>query len=176
MIGSSSVEESLSSDDTQLLLAALVGLRCFLNGLGVGSSSPLSLPSTITVVSARARPRESMVNFTEVLVFGAGLSGMAHRLESLWWFFSGEVLPFGRELFDSELVSFCGTGRIAGTRGGRVADRMIGFFALFSLKLLDNPGRGADLPDGFKARFPADVSLVLADRLRFAWGSSSVGD
>jgi hypothetical protein len=93
MIRPSSSEDSSSPDEFQSLLAGLVSFL-LLTALGVGSSSSLSAS---VVVSARARPCESIVNFTDVFIFGVMVSGMELRLDKRWWFLRGDVLPLARE-------------------------------------------------------------------------------
>lgn len=81
IIGSSSVEESSSSEDAQLFPFPLLRFSFRLRtAVGVVSSSS----TTIVVVSARARPLESIVNLTEVCVLG-GVSGMELKLGSRCW-------------------------------------------------------------------------------------------
>src|SRR5437762_9214315 len=77
--------------------------------------------STTSVFSARALPRASIVNLTDVRVRGKDVSGIDVRLDSLWWCaFEGDVLPEGREL-TGRLVPTpdplaCCVGRTAGAR------------------------------------------------------------
>ncbi len=91
IMGSSSVEESSSSDESQRALCngLTVDLRRALAG-APGSSSCSS------DVSTRALPFASMVNLTEDRGWEPPPSGMDVRLESRLWFLEGEILPVGR--------------------------------------------------------------------------------
>ncbi|CCF45614.1 hypothetical protein CH063_00567 [Colletotrichum higginsianum] len=93
MIGSSSVEDSSSSDSQLLSLRgisrATAGFRCGLSDLE---------SSVTTVVSALALPFESMVNLTAVRMRGVAASGIDVRLErrDCCCCFRGDILPEGR--------------------------------------------------------------------------------
>jgi hypothetical protein len=76
MIGSSSVDEESSSDESHCCCRGATEYElCRLTALGNGSST------TTTVVSTRARPLESIVNFACVLICGPDASGIEERLD-----------------------------------------------------------------------------------------------
>lgn len=108
-------------------LKELVRLGIIMGSSSVDESSPDEKPSSRSpcriVVSARARPRESIVNLTDVRVRGCGaVSGIDARPDSRCWLLRGDALPEGRAmgLPDSTLdvLLACETGRIAGANFG----------------------------------------------------------
>src|SRR4051812_23734459 len=79
MIGSSSVDDDSSSDEYHCCRRGAEYELCRLATPGDGSSG------TDTVVSTRARPFASIVNFACVLGRGGAVSGIEDRLDRRWW-------------------------------------------------------------------------------------------
>ncbi len=79
MMGSSSVEESSSSDEFHCRFRTMGWMLCLFRRLEAVVSS-----STTSVVSTLALPSASMVNLAWVLVRGPSLSGIEDRLDSRW--------------------------------------------------------------------------------------------
>ena len=122
------------------------------------------------VVSALARPLESMVNLTDVRTRGADASGIEVRLGGrLCWFLNGDDLPPAPETCDVELGGLDrGTGLIAGASAGSAEVLPMAFRPRVSLTLRDRPWRPepftGELAEARLIFLPARLSFALAER------------